>query len=337
MKNIALCFDNFNSAGNAAVVAGMLRRSAGQLVWSSRDVGPAPPDVRRPVRREGPLDAARRLIAAAYDVLADSWEPGDRVFVFGSCRDAACARALARLVGTVGVLPAGDTDGPLTELRGYLLGTYGMSRTARDPQDWERLARTITELRGCDEAQPTIRFLGLWETRGVTGVPRAAIAGTPPRVEIARHALAIDGRTAAIPLDGDAATQQDVWFRGGHGDISRARHSCAALSDLALDWVVDGAVRAGVELAEPAGRQALSPVDALAGSAHPVSPRRLPVDAAVHASVECYLRAHPSYWRRLPARVEWADPEWLARGERLIPSPKITQTPAALPTLVDAS
>jgi hypothetical protein len=31
-----------------------------------------------------------------------------------------------------------------------------------------------------------------------------------------------------------------------------------------------------------------------------------------------YLRAHPEYWRRLPAQVVWADTDWLARSERLV-------------------
>ena len=29
----------------------------------------------------------------------------------------------------------------------------------------------------------------------------------------------------------------------------------------------------------------------------------MPADALVHASVYIYLRAHPEYWRRLPAQV----------------------------------
>jgi len=57
----------------------------------------------------------------------------------------------------------------------------------------------------------------------------------------------------------------------------------------------------------------------------------LPEGAAVHASVEVYLRARPQYWRRLPALVEWVDPEWLARGERLVQT-----TPAAAEAAVPA-
>jgi len=64
-----------------------------------------------------------------------------------------------------------------------------------------------------------------------------------------------------------------------------------------------------------------------------VSLRTLPADAVVHASVESYLRAHPAYWRRLPARVEWADPDWVARSERLVPgSPSNSATAPTVAT-----
>jgi hypothetical protein len=44
----------------------------------------------------------------------------------------------------------------------------------------------------------------------------------------------------------------------------------------------------------------------------------------VHASVDVYLRAHPEYWRRLPAHVVWADTDWLARSERLVDAGPLT-------------
>ncbi len=56
--------------------------------------------------------------------------------------------------------------------------------------------------------------------------------------------------------------------------------------------------------------------------------RRPPVDAAVHASVEVDLQAHPEYWRRLPARIVWADADWIARAER-----RVTSSPSALDSL----
>jgi hypothetical protein len=79
-------------------------------------------------------------------------------------------------------------------------------------------------------------------------------------------------------------------------------------------------VRAGVAVREASRCEAPAPseYDALAGSARTPSLRRLPASALVHGSVDIYLRAHPEYWRRLPAHVVWADTEWLARSERLV-------------------
>jgi hypothetical protein len=73
-------------------------------------------------------------------------------------------------------------------------------------------------------------------------------------------------------------------------------------------------VRGGSRCEAPAP----SEYDALAESARTISLRRLPASPLVHASVDVYLRAHPEYWRRLPAHVVWADTDWLARSERLV-------------------
>ena len=78
-------------------------------------------------------------------------------------------------------------------------------------------------------------------------------------------------------------------------------------------------------------------LDALAESARTISFRSLPADALVHASVDIYLRAHPEYWRRLPAQVLWADVDWLARGERLVRTAEPLAAAAEPNTLAAAS
>ncbi|PRC62101.1 DUF2235 domain-containing protein, partial [Mycobacterium sp. ITM-2017-0098] len=74
----------------------------------------------------------------------------------------------------------------------------------------------------------------------------------------------------------------------------------------------DGAIAAGANVRRSPERAAPTAVDALAGNAHTMSFRKVPAGAAVHASVESYVRAHPSYWRRLPAQVTWCDLDWAA-------------------------
>jgi hypothetical protein len=98
--------------------------------------------------------------------------------------------------------------------------------------------------------------------------------------------------------------------------------------------MLDGAIQAGVTARNASYCKAPAPseCDALAGSARTISLRRLPASPLVHASVDIYLRANPEYWRRLPAHVVWADTDWLARGERLVPAgpPAAPVEPAVL-------
>ena len=328
MKNIALYFDRPHpgGGGNAAALAALLHRSDGQIVWSP-DAGPP----RAPRRR--PLDAVRRQVGQAYDFLGEHWEPGDRLFVFGSGRAGSCAQTLVRLLGTVGVLRPDDDP---AQLRDYLLTAYAVPATARDGADWARVTRLAAQLHG--QPPVAVDYLGLWHAAGPPG-RTGRTADLSPAVLAARHALAIDARVAPVLLGGDREDVQQVWFRGARCDLTRGRHASAALADIALEWVLDGAVAAGLDLADPVAAPASTADDALAGSAHPVPLRRVPEDAAVHASVERYLRAHPGYWRRLPARIRWVDPEWAARGERLMAVPPSTriETLAAPPVLASVS
>jgi hypothetical protein len=103
--------------------------------------------------------------------------------------------------------------------------------------------------------------------------------------------------------------------------------------------MLDGAVQAGVVIRDDGRCEAPAPSahDALAGSVRTISLRRLPADAQVHASVDVYLRAHPEYWRRLPARVVWADMDWLARSERLVATEPAGSAPVEPPVFAAAA
>src|SRR5262249_7899745 len=129
-----------------------------------------------------------------------------------------------------------------------------------------------------------------------------------------------DGRYGPRSLVSSPDSVEEVWFRGAHCDVVGGPGACAPLADIALDWMLDGAVHAGVTLRDASHRDAPAPseFDALAGSARSGSLRKLPASPLVHASVDIYLRAHPEYWRRLPGQVVWTDTDWLARSERLV-------------------
>ncbi len=339
-----MCFDHggdccsSSGAKNASALVALLQSDDNQIVWSRSDthVTSRYPLVRRH-RRSHVRASARASVVEAYEFLVDRWEPGDRLFIFGSGRGAYCARALTHLLGTVGILRGPDlAQWKAADLTKYVLSAYAVPRTPRSTSDWRRVGRLAAHLSGRSDIAVDVDFLGLWDTVAVPGLPRPGTPDPLLNVIAARHAVAIDGGYGPFDVQhlspaGDGV--EEVWFRGAHSDVAGGQSACTPLSQIALDWVLDGAVHAGAVL-QTSNRLAPSAEDALAGSAHTVSFRRVPADAVVHASVESYLRAHPSYWRRLPARVAWADPEWEARSERLMDTPSGAE---AGPMLVGAS
>lgn len=122
-----------------------------------------------------------------------------------------------------------------------------------------------------------VKYLGVWDTVGALGIPRYFVLANAinrihqfhdvslsPIVEQARHAVAIDehkvdfeptlwenlrelnlGRSAN-PESADAPYQQ-MWFPGGHGSVGGGGER-RGLSDLALEWIWDGARHAGLDL-----------------------------------------------------------------------------------------
>jgi uncharacterized protein (DUF2235 family) len=330
VKNIVLCFDRARDhpgprdATNAEALLRVLEESAEQITWyhpGTRMPASGAGMPARPRWRSAAGQDARATLAQAYEFLVDWWEPGDRIFIFGVGRGAYCAHAMTRLLGTVGVLP---------DLMDYVLGAYALPRTHRSSQDWRRVALVAARLAGKREIGVPVEFLGLWD---MVKVPGSRVTDEPlGNVVSGRHAVAVDGRHRPHHLVSSPDCVEEVWFRGAHCDVAGGPGVCWPLADIALDWMLDGAVKAGIAVRHDSRTAAPTPSehDALAGSARTMSLRRPPVSALVHASVDIYLRAHPEYWRRLPTHVVWADPDWLARGERLVRSelPAVPLEPA---------
>ena len=319
-KNVVLCFDQLRHQPgggddtNATALFGLLDESEHQIGWHHLGTP-------RRARRQEALTDARATIAEAYAFLTRTWEPDDRILVFGAGRGGYCAQALTRLLSTFGILPPEWDD-----LVDYAVEAYGLPCTQRTPQEWMRVKRLAAGLSDCSEPEVGVAYLGLWDAVHPSSLPKPP--PTPPsNVETGRHAVALDGVNVGDHLVGVASDRVDeAWFRGGHCDVTGGEGACEPLAGITLDWILDGAVAAGA-LVRPGGdvaSPAPSQTDALAGFARGFSSRRLPADACVHASVEVYLRAHPEYRRRLPHRVVWTDHDWLARGERLVPAAPVT-------------
>jgi uncharacterized protein (DUF2235 family) len=328
VTNIVMCFDSTTNrpdqrdTTNAEALLRLLYTTdpGRQIIWyHPGDRTLAAARARSPRRRrELAIEQARAGIVDAYEFLAFTWRPGDRIFLFGIARGAYCACALARLLGTVGVVPPRSDS-----LRDYVLATYAVPRTHRTPRDWRQVTRLASRLVMQREIAVPVQFLGLWDMVSLPGLSRVSAAQPLANVVAGRHAVAIDGGYGPFSeclLVADSERVDEVWFRGAHCDITGNSPAGWPLASLTLDWMLDGATAAGL-IVRPGGRNdAPTPtvLDALAEGARTISLRKVPANALVHASVDTYLRAHPSYWRRLPAHVVWADVDWAARSERLI-------------------
>jgi uncharacterized protein (DUF2235 family) len=249
-------------------------------------------------------------IGTAYRALVEQYEPDDRLYLFGFSRGAYIARALAGLVGKLGILERGRDN-----LIPYAIKLYA------DPRNLS-LAATFSRT-FCDR-HPEVHFLGLWDTvksifqfepRDFTFtsvvLPRTF---TNANVRTIRHALAIDerrrffrtnlwSRPADAPTGGQNVRQ--VWFAGVHSDVGGGyRDREGSLSTISLAWMVREAQVHGLLVDE--GRR-----DEILGPGSPTQPDPL---GTMHESL--------GGWWHVPELVpKWArlGPDRTARRKLYIP------------------
>jgi uncharacterized protein (DUF2235 family) len=271
----------------------------------------------------------RENLGEAYRYLMGTWEPEDRLYILGFSRGAFTARALAGMLYRVGLLHPGSEN-----LVQYAVSEYARKRGAADlsgKDGWDRidrfsaaLARTTNESRAIP-----ITFMGIWDS-----VKAASIFGRDlswpytrqlPNVATVWHAVSIDEkrrpyREYLVQPKGDKPVLNETWFAGVHSDVGGTFEDDPKLADIALKWMTEGALSAGVLLRLRAYRNRckLTPEHA-AGTIHRMGriwalagyrSRRVPQGARVHWSVRDRLQQEPGYRRRVPEGVEWVDEQW---------------------------
>jgi uncharacterized protein (DUF2235 family) len=200
----------------------------------------------------------RENIRQSYLTLADLYDHGDHVFLFGFSRGAFTVRALAGLIHRCG-LPT--------------------STEAKDPRVFEEAWDRYVPMQRRQDDTPArrcpIHFLGLWDTVKAYGAFRQIMLPHlrhNPIVTTVRHALALDekralfepttwGRLDRDRLPGCAMSRvpepdlsrindqniEEVWFRGCHSDVGGGDEDTTT-SRIALRWVLCGAHRNGLRL-----------------------------------------------------------------------------------------
>lgn len=186
----------------------------------------------------------------AYRFIAHNFKAGDEIYCFGFSRGAYTARALGGLLDTIGLI---GKDG-LHDLP----AAYRYYRS--HPLD--RLSHKYI-----DNFKPDIQMMAVWDTVGALGAPTPLLGkltrhlvgyydtSLSSKVKNAFHALAIDEKrspfqpalwTGSINAD---QTVEQVWFSGVHSDVGGG-YVETGLSDIALSWMIQKAVRCGLEFDE---------------------------------------------------------------------------------------
>ena len=257
VSRLVVCFDGTwntpDSGSNPTNVVKILRAirndggDARQMTYYDKGVGTA-----------GPCDKITGGAFGAgltgnmidgYRFLANNWQPGDEVYIFGFSRGAYTARSLAGFLGLCGMIS------PL-----YL--GWGLNQAIdiyrKADLDHDRKQAAIDALKIERDRSARIRCIGVWDTVGALGIPgdlgRNFLSKDlyfhnvqlSDKVDVALHAVAIDEKrdefspTLWVNATGEVPASQvveQVWFAGVHSNIGGS-YKDAGLSDIALDWMI---------------------------------------------------------------------------------------------------
>lgn len=234
---------------------------------------------------------------SAYRFLVETYEPGDRVFLFGFSRGAFTARSLASMIDRCGIVEPQHADRIHEITRRYLRGEDDA---------------TLNQFRDAFARPCEPWMVGVWDTVGALGLLIAMRKfhdrRLSPGVRYAYHALALDEKRrpfSPTPWDESQChagqTVEQRWFAGSHGDIG-GMYPERGLSDITLRWLLKKAADSGLKLeagaidtldGDPAGElhQKANGPWLLLG----VARRTYPPDALMHASVQTRIELVDGY------------------------------------------
>ncbi|MCY3821790.1 MAG: DUF2235 domain-containing protein [Gammaproteobacteria bacterium] len=256
MKNIAICCDgtgNEFGQNNTNVVETYLAldKDDDQIAYYDPGVGTGGweyQEERGELRAMGDKATGYGLqknVEDACRFLADNFEEGDRVYLFGFSRGAFTVRSLAGMIFKCGLLRPGHDN--LVEYASRIYNT----------EDNAAVAAGFLEAfgRSCP-----IHFIGVWDTVEslvMHAGKRFHDATLNPDVSFGYHALAIDERREDFlpsPWDESRAVEgqtiEQVWFAGVHSDVG-GWYDDRGLSNISLHWMLGKAAGCGLRLTMP--------------------------------------------------------------------------------------
>lgn len=256
-KNLVLCFDG-TSDGVDANPSNVLRlfkalsHGPSQTVFYESGIGTLmDPEELSPwskLARRG-LDLAcgfglREKVISGCTFLAEKYEPGDKIFLFGFSRGAYTARCVAGMTRMFGLLRKEHVN-----LLPYVWQCYSDNSAPPNSAGEKALFLTAAQFtKYFSREAPRFHFVGCYDTVssfGFLGMFRTLpYTRKNDLIDHFRHATSLDERRAGFPLNPAVAASptQDykaVWFAGVHDDIGGGQpDSGAALAKVALAWMM---------------------------------------------------------------------------------------------------
>lgn len=261
MKNILICCDgtgNEFSENNTNVVetCAIVEKSDNQILFYDPGVGTGGweymqgkspgKDTLKSLSDQATGDGLQNNVNDAYKFLMNTYEQGDRIFLFGFSRGAFTVRSLAGMLYKVGLLPPNNEN--LIPYAAKLYNIEGSLPLAHGFRD------TYSQL--CP-----VHMIGVWDTVSslvMNAQKKWHSYSLNPEVSFAYHALAIDEQRAdfepAIWLeDADHLTStqtvEQVWFAGVHANVG-GWYDERGLSNTSLHWMLKKAKANGLNINE---------------------------------------------------------------------------------------
>lgn len=297
MKNIVICCDgtgNEYGENNTNVVEtyALTKKTESQIVFYDPGVGTGGWEYSESTGNIKALNdqatgaGLQKNVNDAYAFLMETYEEGDKLFLFGFSRGAFTARSLAGMLYKCGLLRP-DNDN-LIEYAAKLYNTEGNTDIASG------FKKTFS--RKCP-----VHFIGVWDTVSslvMNAGKKWHNSSLNPEASYGYHALAIDEKRKDFPpclwdesklMAGQ--TIEQVWFAGVHSDVG-AWYDERGLSNIALHWMLNHAKKRGLKInTQELNKREKNPHDEIHNSnsglwkIRGTYVRKIPEGAKIHESV----------------------------------------------------
>jgi uncharacterized protein (DUF2235 family) len=194
-------------------------------------------------------------VGDAYRYLMNTYEDGDRIFLFGFSRGSYTARAVGSLLHVYGLLEPGNE-----QLIPYILRLY--AKMTKSPKGQEATFAAEDAFKYAFSREVEVHFCGVWDTVSSYGWIYDQIElrfnGQNPIIRTGRHAVSIHERRCCYQDNlwgpslaaSDGCAGQDirqVWFTGVHSDIGGSYcEQSAGLSKISFEWLLVEAIKQGL-------------------------------------------------------------------------------------------